>query len=358
MKDRQKLCIGITQGDINGIGCEVILKTLNDARMSELCTPVLYSSPKIVAYFRKSLSLTSLNVVSVKSAAEAQDGKINIVNCLSDEVYVDTGKSTEMGGQAALASLQTAVKEIKDRFIDALVTAPINKHNIQSEHFRFHGHTEYLQSEFGNEQVLMLMVSDRLRIGMMTGHIPLSEVPQSVTQSRIVDALRLLNRTMPADFNLNRPKIAVLSLNPHAGDNGVIGDEEQRIIIPAVEQAKNEKILAFGPYPSDGFFGSENYRKFDAILAMYHDQGMTAFKTLCFESGVNYTAGLPVVRTSPAHGTAYDLAGKDMASPESFRQAMYLACDIAKNRKRHRYAVNNDMKGTNVKEAKEAKDDR
>ncbi|MDR1668041.1 MAG: 4-hydroxythreonine-4-phosphate dehydrogenase PdxA [Bacteroidales bacterium] len=354
MKDRQKLRIGITHGDINGIGCEVILKTLNDTRIFELCTPILYSSPKVVAYFRKALSLTSLNTVTIPSAAEAQDEKINIVNCLGDEIHVDIGKSTEAGGQAAWASLQAIVKEMKDNLLDAMVTAPINKHNIQSQQFRFQGHTEYLQSEFGKEQILMLMVSDRLRIGMLTGHIPLAEVPKTVTQSRIVESLHLLNRTMPGDFNINRPRIAVLSLNPHAGDNGVIGNEEEKIIVPAIEQAKNEKILAFGPYPSDGFFGSDKYKKFDVVLAMYHDQGMTAFKTLCFENGVNYTAGLPVVRTSPAHGTAYDIAGKDIASTESFRQAIYLACDIAKNRQRHRYLVNNAMKEADIKSLKES----
>ncbi|MDR2847943.1 MAG: 4-hydroxythreonine-4-phosphate dehydrogenase PdxA, partial [Bacteroidales bacterium] len=232
MKEKVKLRIGITQGDINGIGCEVVLKTLSDARILELCTPVLYSSPKIIAYYRKALNLTTLNTVAIRSAAETQEEKINVVNCLNDEVHVDIGKSTEMGGQAALASLQAAVKDMQGNYLDAMVTAPINKHNIQSEQFKFPGHTEYLQSAFGNGQALMLMVSDNLRIGMLTGHIPLANVSKAVTKSKIVDTLKLLDRTLLEDFAIHRPRIAVLSLNPHAGDNGVIGNEEQETIIP------------------------------------------------------------------------------------------------------------------------------
>ncbi len=349
MKEGKKLRIGITHGDINGIGCEVILKALNDARMLELFTPVLYSSPKVIAYYRKALSLNNLNTHSVRSAEEAHDERINVVNCLNDEVRVEIGKSTPQGGEAALASLQAAVGEMKNGLLDALVTAPINKYNIQSEQFHFPGHTEYLQSEFGNGNVLMLMVSDSLRMGILTGHAPLANVPALVTQDKLISTLRLINRTMLEDFNINRPRIAVLSLNPHAGDNGLLGKEEQTTIIPAIEKVKNEGILAFGPYPSDGFFGSDNYRKFDVVLAMYHDQGMTAFKTLCFENGVNYTAGLPIVRTSPAHGTAYDLVGTDTASPESFRQALYLACDVATNRTQYRSLKSRAMKDVEVK---------
>ncbi|MDR2038291.1 MAG: 4-hydroxythreonine-4-phosphate dehydrogenase PdxA [Bacteroidales bacterium] len=348
MKDRKRLRIGITHGDINGIGCEVILKTLSDSRILELCTPVLYSSPKVIAYYRKALNLNNFNTFSVRSAEEAQEERINVVNCLDDEVRVEIGKSTEQGGEASLLSLQSAVTELKNGWLDALVTAPINKYNIQSEKFHFPGHTEYLQSEFGGE-ALMLMVSESLRLGMLTGHVPLSEVPRLVTQDKIVSVLHVLNKTMIEDFNVNKPRMAVLSLNPHAGDNGVIGNEEQSVIIPAIEQAKNEGLLAFGPYPSDGFFGSNNYRKFDVVLAMYHDQGMTAFKTLCFENGVNYTAGLPIVRTSPAHGTAYDLVGKDIASPDSFRQAFYLACDITRNRTEYNGLKAHAMKDVDVR---------
>jgi len=349
MKERKKLRIGITQGDINGIGCEVILKTLNDARVLELFTPVIYSSPKVIAYYRKALGLSNINTQSVRSAMEAQDDRINVVNCLNDEVRVEIGKATAQGGEAALASLQSAVSEIKNEMIDALVTAPINKFNIQSEQFRFSGHTEYLQSEFGNKEALMLMVGGTLRMGILTGHVPLCRVSALVTQEKLASTLRLINRTMLEDFNINRPRIAVLSLNPHAGDNGLLGEEEQTIIIPAIEKAKSEGILAFGPYPSDGFFGSDNYRKFDVALAMYHDQDMTAFKTLCFETGVNYTAGLPIIRTSPTHGTAYDLVGTDAASPESFRQALYMACDIATNRKLYHSLKANAMKDIELK---------
>ena len=344
-----KICIGISQGDVNGIGCEVILKALSDARMLEIFTPVIYSSPKVIGYYRKVLGLTNLNTVSVRSAEEAQDNRINVVNCINDEIRVEMGKSTQQGGEAALASLQAVVADMKNGLLDAIVTAPINKHNIQSENFSFSGHTEYLKSEFGDSDVLMLMTSDTLRMGILTGHAPLAEVPSLVTQDKLLTTLRLINRTMAEDFNINRPRIAVLSLNPHAGDNGLIGGEEQTIITPTIEIAKNENILVFGPYPSDGFFGSDNYKKFDMILAMYHDQGMTAFKTLCFESGVNYTAGLSIVRTSPAHGTGYDIAGKNMASPEAFRQALYMACDINKNRKEHKLLKENAMKEVEVK---------
>ena len=348
-----KTCIGISHGDVNGIGCEVILKALNDARMLELFTPVIYSSPKVIGYYRKVLGLTNLNTISIRSAEEAQDNRINVVNCINDEIRVEMGKSTQQGGESALISLQSLVTDMKNGLLDAMVTAPINKHNMQSENFKFSGHTEYLKSEFGNDNVLMLMTSETLRIGILTGHVPLSQAPALVTQDKLVSTLRLINKTMLEDFNINRPNIAVLSLNPHAGDNGLLGGEEQATIIPAIEIAKNEGIMAFGPYPSDGFFGSENYKKFDVTLAMYHDQGMTAFKSLCFESGVNYTAGLSIVRTSPAHGTGYDIAGKNMASPESFRKAIYMACDIIKNRKQNQLLKENAMKNIEVKHVEE-----
>lgn len=349
MKERKKLRIGITQGDINGIGCEVIIKALSDVRILELFTPVIYSSPKVIAYYRKALGLTNFNTTSVRSAEDAHDDRINVVNCLSDDIRVEIGKSTQQGGEAAMASLQAAIADVKNEMLDALVTAPINKYNIQSDQFRFPGHTEYFQSEFGKSKVLMLMVSDSLRMGILTGHVPLSEVSALITQEKLISTLRLINRTMLEDFNIARPRIAVLSLNPHAGEHGLLGSEENSIIIPTIEKAKNDGILAFGPYPPDGFFGSNNYLKFDVVLAMYHDQGMTAFKSLCFDNGVNYTAGLPIIRTSPAHGTAYDLVGTDSASPESFRQALYLACDIFTNRKQYRLLKSNAMKDVDLK---------
>jgi len=348
MEKVKKIRIGITHGDINGIGCEVILKSLSDTRILELFTPVVFSSPKVIAYYRKALGLNNLTTYSIRSINEVQDDRINVLNCLNDEVRVEMGKSTQHGGEAAFASLKAAVTEMKNGQLDALVTAPINKFNIQSEKFHFPGHTEYLQSEFGAKETLMLMASSSLRMGILTGHVSLAQAPALVTQEKLQSTLRMLNQTMLEDFNINRPRIAVLSLNPHAGDNGLLGMEEQTIIIPAIEMVKNEGVLAFGPYPSDGFFGSDNYRKFDVVLAMYHDQGMTAFKTLCFEKGVNYTAGLPIVRTSPAHGTAYDIAGMDLASPESFRQAIYMACDVAKNRMMYRSLKENAMKEVEI----------
>ncbi len=348
MKESKKLHIGITHGDINGIGCELILKTLNDLRMLEICTPVIYSSPKVIAYYRKALNLNNLNTNLIHGAEEAQDNKINVINCLNDEVRVEIGKSTPQGGEAAYLSLRAATSDLKNGMIDAMVTAPIDKSNIQSEQFHFPGHAEYLKSEFGSDEVLTLMVSDLMRVGILTGHVPLASVPTLVTEERILSTLRLLNKSMVEDFNIDHPRIALLSINPHAGSNGLIGKEDS-IIVSAIEKAKIENILAFGPYASDSFFGSENYLKFDVVLAMYHDQGMTPFKALCFESGVTYTVGLPIVRTSPAHGTAYDLVGKDIASPDSFRQALYTACDIVRNRQTYRSLKENAMKEIDVK---------
>ena len=353
MKERKKLRIGITQGDVNCIGCELILKSLSDLRMLELFTPVIYSSPKVIAYYRKALSLNNLNTHSVRSAEDSIVDRINVVNCLNDEIRVEMGKSTPHGGEAALSSLNAAVAELKNGHLDALVTAPINKFNIQSEQFRFPGHTEYLQAEFGSDNVLMLMLSGSFRLVILTGHAPLAKVASLITQDKIISALRLINRSMLEDFNINRPRIAILSLNPHAGDNGLLGQEEQTTIIPAIETMKNEGILVFGPYPSDGFFGTDKYRAFDVILAMYHDQGMTAFKTLCFENGVNFTAGLPVVRTAPAHGTAYELVCKDTASLDPFRQALYTACDIAVNRQQYHAVKQNAMKEVELKYSKD-----
>ena len=349
MKERKKLVIGITSGDIYGIGCEVILKSLNDARILELLTPVIYTSPKVIAYYRKALGLVNLNTTTVRSAEEAQNERINVVNCINGEIRIEMGKSTTHAGEMALASLNAAVGEIKKGYLDGLVTAPVSKYNIQSEQFHFAGHTEYLQSEFGADTVLMLMTSAKMRMGILTGHVPLAEAPALITHDKLLSTLRLIGKAMLEDFNIDRARIAVLSLNPHAGDNGLLGKEEQTIIIPAIEKAQNEGILAFGPFPSDGFFGTDNYRNYDVILSMYHDQGMTPFKTLCFDTGVNYTAGLPIVRTSPAHGTAFDIAGANVASPESFRQALYMACDLAANRKQYKSLIANAMKDIELK---------
>lgn len=323
---------GITNGDINGIGYEVIIKGLMDPRISELCIPVVYGSPKVAAYHRKALNIENFSFNNIKSPAEAHPRRANMINCLDDDVRVELGKPTGQSGESAYRSLEAAVADLREGKIDVLVTAPIDKHVIQSEHFSFPGHTEYLSSVFGEEETLMLMVSGNMRVGIVTGHLPLSEVASQISIPVIMTKLKVLNRSLTVDFVVRKPRIAVLGLNPHAGDNGLLGHEETEIIIPAMKQAYNEGILTFGPFAADGFFGSDEYRKYDAILAMYHDQGLAPFKALAFDTGVNFTAGLPVVRTSPAHGTAFQIAGLGKASEASFRNALYLACDIFRNR--------------------------
>lgn len=335
---------GITQGDINGIGYEVILKALADNRIFDICTPIIYGSPKVAAYHKKVLNLDSVNLTGIRNTDEANAKKAYIINCTDENIRVELGKSSPAAGEASVAALQKAVQDLKDNKLDVLITGPINKYNIQSDKFSFPGHTEFLQQSFASPDVLMLMVSDIIRIGVVTGHVPVSKVAQLITAEKILAKLQIINRTMLSDFAIRKPKIAVLGLNPHAGDNGVIGNEDKDIIIPAIEKARAEGIMALGPFPADGFFGSGDFKKFDAILAMYHDQGLIPFKTLTFEEGVNFTAGLPIVRTSPAHGTAFELAGKNEAIPDSFRQALYLACDVFKNRQAYAEFVKKPMK--------------
>ncbi|MEW5845722.1 MAG: 4-hydroxythreonine-4-phosphate dehydrogenase PdxA [Bacteroidota bacterium] len=347
----EKIRVGITQGDINGIGYEVIIKTLMDPRMDEMCTSIVYGSPKVAAYHRKALNIENFSFNQVKDASEANPKRPNIVNCMDENVRVELGKSTEYGGQGALLALQAAIADLKAGKIDVLVTAPINKANIQSQSFSFPGHTEFLANEFGVKNVLMLMVSDTMKVGVVTGHIPISEVSKSITTEAILTKLRLLNDTLVKDFAIRRPRIAVLGLNPHAGDSGVIGTEETTTIMPAIKQANDEGIVAMGPYPADGFFGSDRFTRFDAILAMYHDQGLSPFKVINFDTGVNYTAGLPIVRTSPDHGTAYDLAGQNLANPNSFRHAVYLAIDIFRNRQLHKELTANPLQSVDPETA-------
>jgi 4-hydroxythreonine-4-phosphate dehydrogenase len=339
----EKIRVGITQGDINGIGYEVIIKTLMDPRVTELCTPIVYGSPKVAAYHRKALNVENFSFNQVKNADEANPKRANIINCMDENVRVELGKSTEYGGLGSLQALQAAVADIKANKIDVLVTAPINKHNIHGQNFNFPGHTEFLANSFNVKNVLMLMVSDTMKVGVVTGHVPLVNVPGLVTRESILTKLRVLNKSLIEDFAIRKPRIAVLGLNPHAGDQGIIGQEETEIIIPAINQANAEGIVAIGPYAADGFFGSENFTKFDAIVAMYHDQGLAPFKTMNFDSGVNFTAGLPVIRTSPGHGTAYELAGKGEASPNPFRQSLYLAIDLFKNRQMHAELTKNPL---------------
>lgn len=328
----RKTVIGISHGDINGISYEVILKSLEDSRLLELCTPVIYGSPKVAAYHKKAVNIEELNLNNIRKPGEAHDKRINIINCIDDNVRVELGKSTRQAGESSFEALKVAVADLKSEDIDALVTGPINKQNIQSENFSYSGHTEYLKDIFGLDDVLMLMVSQFMKIGVVAGHVPIAELSEFITMERVLSKIRLLNQSLQKDFNIRKPRIAVLGLNPHAGDEGLLGDEEQKVIIPAIEEAKKHNTLVFGPFPADGFFGSGTYAKFDGILAMYHDQGLIPFKTISKDEGVNYTAGLPVVRTSPAHGTAYELAGKGEAAFGSFRNAIYLASDIIKNR--------------------------
>ena len=332
----EKIIVGISQGDINGIGMEVIIKTFLDPQMLELCTPVVFSSMKTASFHRKALNIEDFSFNQIKDFSEINHKRANLINVYEEDVNIELGKQTPDGGKYAFKSLEAAAY--------ALATAPINKENIQSEDFKFPGHTEYLDDKFGNGNSLMFLVSNTLRVAVVTGHIPVTKVAQELTTEKIVKKLRALNQSLIQDFEIRKPKIAVLGLNPHAGDNGVIGDEEKNIILPAINQLKEEGMLVYGAYPADGFFGNEAYKNFDAVLAMYHDQGLIPFKTISFNSGVNFTAGLPVVRTSPDHGTAYDIAGKNVASEESFRRAIYAAIDIYKVRKLYKEITSNPLK--------------
>ena len=327
-----KIKLGISHGDINSISYEVIFKSLMDNRMLEICTPLIYGSPKVAAYHRKALNIESFNMNTINKIDELKWGRVNIINCIDENIRVELGKSTESAGESSYLALEAATADLKANKIQALVTGPINKHNIQGESFSYEGHTEYLKDRFEADEVMMVMVADILKIGLVTGHVPIADLSGIITTDLIVSKLNILSKSLLKDFGIRNAKIAVLGLNPHAGDNGLLGSEENEIILPAIEEAKKMNISAFGPFPADGFFGSGNFTKFDAVLAMYHDQGLIPFKTLSMENGVNFTAGLSVVRTSPAHGTAYELAGKNEANSESFRNAIYLACDIVRQR--------------------------
>ena len=343
--ETEKIIIGITHGDINGIGYEVILKTMADPRMLETFIPVIYGSSKAAAFYRKQLDIQGLNFNTVNSIEEINHKRVNIINCVDEDIKVELGTSTQEAGKAALAALERATEGLKKGALHAIVTAPINKKNIQSDTFHFPGHTEYLEQKFGTgTPALMMLANDVMRVAVVTGHIPVKDVSTEITEKLILDKLVVLNNSLKKDFSIIRPRIAILGLNPHAGDAGVIGMEEQTVIIPAMKQAEKLGIICVGPYPADGFFGSGNFDKFDAILAMYHDQGLIPFKTVSMENGVNFTAGLSIIRTSPAHGTAYDLAGKNLASEDSFRQALYMAYDIYQNRATNKEISANPLK--------------
>lgn len=335
--------IGITHGDINGIGYEVIIKALDDSRMLELCTPVIYGSAKIMSFYRKALGMQQQQVNQIKDAGEARDGAINVINVVGEDYKVEPGQSTTEAGAAAFAALEKAVLDVSSGKLDAIATAPINKDNIQSELFTFPGHTEYLEASVGGKALMVLFNRD-MRVALVTTHLPISKIAENITTDRIVEKLKLFKESLRSDFAIVQPRIAVLALNPHAGENGLLGSEEQEVIVPAIKTAGEQGVECYGPYAADGFFGSGQFKHFDGILAMYHDQGLAPFKTMAMDCGVNFTAGLPIVRTSPDHGTGYDIAGQDKASEQSMREALYAAIDIARNRKRHSEMTANPLR--------------
>lgn len=342
----QLVTVGITHGDANGIGYEVLLKTFADTRLLELFKPVIYGSSKSASYHRKVLNHKPVSFHVINRIDDAQERKVNFYNSIRDEIKIDLGKPTNEAGEAAYIALKDAVQDLEDGKIDVLVTLPINKDSIQSDTFRFNGHVEFLEKRFAeeNKKALMIFVSQELRIALATTHIPIAQVPHNISKDAILEKIRTLNHSLQRDFCIDKPRIAVLGLNPHAGENGLLGKEEIDIITPAITEAQNKGIYCAGPFPADGFFGAGKFKNFDAVLGMYHDQGLVPFKTIAMEAGVNYTAGLPIVRTSPGHGTAYDIVGKNEASDESFRQALYVAVDIFKNRKAYDEARENPLK--------------
>ncbi len=327
-----KPVIGISCGDVNGIGTELIIKTFSDNRILEHCTPVIFASNKLINFYRKTMPELNLNYSSTKEFNRINHKQVNLFNCWEEEIQVTPGQLTETGGKYAILSLQTAVAALKQKQIDGLVTAPIHKKNIQSAEFNFTGHTPYLKEMFGVKDVVMMLCAGDFRVALVTEHIPVGDVAQYITKEKILSKLSLINQSLQKDFGIEKPKIAVLGLNPHAGDEGLIGKEEETIIKPAIKEAKNNNMLVVGPYSADAFFARRSFERFDAVLAMYHDQGLIPFKTLATGEGVNFTAGLPAVRTSPDHGVAFDIAGKDKADPSSFMTAIFECIDIINRR--------------------------
>ncbi|PKP40491.1 MAG: 4-hydroxythreonine-4-phosphate dehydrogenase PdxA [Bacteroidetes bacterium HGW-Bacteroidetes-13] len=338
----EKIKVGISVGDLNGIGTEVILKTFEESMMLDLCTPVIFASTKTLSFIKKHFDFQQL-FYGINHPKDALEGKINVVNLWKETPEIEFGKADFEIGKLAFQSLREATKALKEGTIDVLVTAPINKHTIHSEEFNFPGHTDYLAKELAGDS-LMLMVSENLRVGLLTDHVPVSEVANHLNEELIKKKIRLLIHSLQTDFGISKPKIALLGINPHCGDNGVIGQEDDTILIPVIQQFKSDKILIYGPYAADSFFGSGNYKNFDGILAAYHDQGLVPFKTLAFGGGVNFTAGLSHIRTSPDHGTGFDIAGKNLADPGSFRQAVYTAIDVFRNRSNHQTDTQNPLK--------------
>jgi 4-hydroxythreonine-4-phosphate dehydrogenase len=352
-----KPVIGISCGDINGIGPEIIVKTLSDARILDICTPVIFGNNKVLNFYRKTLPENNLTFNIAKDASKINTKQVNVYNCWEEEVAVTPGQMNETGGKYAFISLTTAGNALKEKQIDALVTAPLHKSNIQSDKFKHTGHTPYLKELFGAKDIAMMLVADNMRVALLTEHVPIKEVAQYITKEAILSKLKIIHDSLKKDFGINKPKIAVLGLNPHAGDDGLVGKEEKEIIKPAVVDAKQKGIFCFGPYSADAFFARGNHEKFDAVLALYHDQGLIPFKSLAFGEGVNYTAGIDAVRTSPDHGTAFDIAGKGIADEASFREAIYKAVDIVNMRKEITTQYANPLKRRSAFVFKHAKDE-
>jgi 4-hydroxythreonine-4-phosphate dehydrogenase len=340
-----KPIIGFTCGDTNGIGIEILLKTLGDSRIIDICTPVVFCNNKVLNFYRKSLPDVNINYNNIKDFTRLSFKQVNLFSCWEEEVSITPGTLNDIGGKYAAISLKNAAQALKDGNIDGLVTAPIHKKNVQSDTFNFTGHTPYLQNLFGVNDVVMFMVADNMKVALLTEHVPVKDIAQHISKEKIISKLQLVNASLQKDFGIAKPKIAVLALNPHAGDEGLIGKEEEEIIKPAIAEAKKQKnIFCFGPYPADAFFARGQYEKFDAVLALYHDQGLIPFKSLAFGEGVNYTAGLAGVRTSPDHGVAFDIAGKGIADEASFRQALFTCIDIINARKEYAEQYKNPIK--------------
>lgn len=342
MSKTEKIKLGISIGDINGIGIEIILKTFLDKRMLEFCTPVIFGSTKYISAYKKDLNL-NVQYNGIPSLDKVVANKINVLNIWKEDVPVEYGKPTKRAGEYAFKSLEAATNALAEGEIDVLVTAPINKDNIQSENFIFPGHTEYLESKLEGKS-LMILMTENLKVGLVTGHIPISEVSKAISEETITEKVEILYKTLIEDFGVGKPKIAVLGLNPHCGDNGLIGKEDDEIIRPTLKKIQEQGKLIYGPYAADSFFGSDNYKNFDAVLAMYHDQGLAPFKTLSFGEGVNYTAGLNKIRTSPDHGTAYELAGKGIANISSFKEAVFTAIKLFSKREEYKSLTQNVLK--------------
>ena len=344
-EDNKRLRVGITIGDTNGIGIEVVMKAIGIPEMMDLCVPVIYGSSKVVSYHRNACNLPGFQINHTKNAQNLKENMPNLVECIDQDIKIELGQPSKQAGLASFLSLEAAVRDLKSGLIDVLVTAPISKDNIQSEQFKFTGHTEYLESAVGEgDKALMILCTANLRIALATAHMPISQVPSALSIEGIREKLSMLNASLKRDFEISCPRIAVLALNPHCGENGMLGNEERDIIVPAIQQSFEEDgVQCFGPYAADGFFGARHYRRFDGVLAMYHDEGLAPFKTIAMDEGVNFTAGLPIVRTSPDHGTGYDIAGQGIANESSMRHAIYMAIDVCRHRQRYDDAHKNPL---------------